>query len=143
MSVPDSPIRYLTALHNEATSKLDYFILGATLAICAYLAQTNPYAQLGMNEETFLLGSLLTFATSAACGYKRLEFTNQIMRMNILALRVKNPMERTLLIEQLGKNRKSHWLHLLRNYLLLFGLASYLTTKVWASYQGNGWVPVS
>lgn len=42
----------------EASQKLDHFILGATLAICAYLAQTNPYAQLGINKETFSAAQL-------------------------------------------------------------------------------------
>lgn len=71
-------------MHNEAASKLDYFILGVTLAICAYLAQTNPYAQFGVNKETFLLGSLLVFASSAVCGFKRIESTIAALRMNAL-----------------------------------------------------------
>ena len=55
MTGQQNEVQILTTMHNEALHKLDYFILGVTLAICAYLAQTNPYAQLGINKETFLL----------------------------------------------------------------------------------------
>lgn len=63
----------LKTFHNEAANELDYFILGATLAICAYLAQTNPYGRIGFTEESLLLGTFLLFVCSAACGFKRIE----------------------------------------------------------------------
>lgn len=137
-----NPILLLKTTHNEATSKLDYFILGVTLAICAYLAQTNPYAQLDINKETFLLGSLLVFAASAICGFKRIESTIAAIRMNALALEEPDPQMRAYFIMQLNERREPHNWYRARNYLLAAGLVCYLATKVWATYQNNGWIPV-
>lgn len=58
----------VSTFYNEARSELDYFLLGATLAICGYLAQTNTYGRLGVNKETFLLITLLVFAARQRCG---------------------------------------------------------------------------
>ncbi|WP_416467713.1 hypothetical protein [Pseudomonas sp. LFS044] len=128
----------------DASNKLDQFILGATLAICAYLAQTNPYAPFGLNEETMLLVSLLTFASSAAFGFWRIEAKIAIMFANAQALDADEP-EGIEAHRSVGLSfiRKSvlhyHW----RNILLLAGLASYVGTKIWASYQSSGWIPVN
>jgi len=135
-------VKQLTTMHNEAASKLDYFILGVTLAICTYLAQTNPYAQLGINEETFLLGSLLVFATSAICGFKRIESTIAALRMNAAALEERDPNLRAFCLQKLRDRRESHNWYVLRNYLLAAGLLCYLATKVGASYQNTGWILV-
>ena len=135
-------VKQLTTMHNEAASKLDYFILGVTLAICAYLAQTNPYAQLGINKETFLLGSLLVFAISAVCGFKRIESTIAALRMNAAALEERDPNLRAFCLQKLRDRRESHNWYVLRNYLLAAGLLCYLATKVWASYQNTGWILV-
>ncbi|MCQ6258394.1 hypothetical protein [Pseudomonas sp. Q11] len=143
MSGQPSPVLQLKVAHNEAASKLDYFILGVTLAICAYLAQTNPYAQLGVNKETFLLGSLLVFATSAICGFKRIESTIAALRMNAVALEEPNPQVRAYCIMKLNERRESHWWYKARNLLLAAGLLCYLATKVWDTYQSHGWITVS
>ncbi len=136
-------IERLTIQHQEAASKLDYFILGVTLAICAYLAQTNPYAQLGMNKETFLLGSLLVFSVSSVCGFKRLEGVVRVLKANTLALQEENPVkaDMKLLVTQQFSDRTVTYYHA-RNILLLLGLVCYIITKVWAAYQNNGWIPV-
>lgn len=138
-----STVQLLTTMHNEAASKLDYFILGVTLAICAYLAQTNPYAQLGANKETFLLGSLLVFAASAICGFKRIESSIAALRMNAAALEAPTAEIRAHCLQRLRERRESHLWYMVRNYLLGIGLLSYLTTKVWATYQSNGWIIAS
>lgn len=125
----------------EASNKLDYFILGATLAICAYLAQTNPYAQIGANKETYLLISLLVFAVSAACGFWRIEAKIAIMNANAHALGAETEAEHDAHRFTGAKyGRKSIRYYTLRNYLLVVGLLCYLATKVWATYQHNGWV---
>ncbi|WP_032828711.1 MULTISPECIES: hypothetical protein [unclassified Pseudomonas] len=142
MSGQQNPVQLLTTMHNEAASKLDYFILGVTLAICAYLAQTNPYAQIGVNKETFLLGSLLVFATSAICGFKRIESTIAALRMNAAALEEKDPQLRAYCLQRLRDSRESHHWYKVRNYLLATGLLCYLATKVWDSYQSHGWISV-
>jgi hypothetical protein len=134
MSESQSRIDQLTTLHNEAASKLDYFILGATLAICAYLAQTNPYGQVGINEETFLLLSLLIFAASATCGFKKIESGISALRMNAVALGYPDEQGRAYLVSKIRKDNTSYHWYQGRNFLLLLGLACYLVTKVSASY---------
>lgn len=135
-------IELLTTLHKEAANKLDYFILGATLAICAYLAQTNPYGRIGINAETFLLGSLLIFATSAICGFKRIESTVTSLGLNIFALQHEDPATREYFISLLKERKTPSRYYVARNYLLMLGLLTYLITKVWAAYQNNGWIPL-
>jgi len=130
----------LTMFHNEALHKLDYFILGATLAICGYLAQTNPYGKLGVNKETFLLGSLLIFAASAVLGFKRIEATIITIRMNAFALEPESRPLRSYFLAQLRKDNTANNYYKARNYLLFAGLICYLATKVWAAYQCSGCV---
>lgn len=139
----NAKIERLSTQHLDASSKLDYFTLGATLAICAYLAQTNPYSKLGINKETFMLVSLLIFAVSAVCGFKRLEVVVRALRANALALKEEAPLIRDLklLITQKITLRASLYYHA-RNILLATGLICYLATKVWATYQNNGWILV-
>lgn len=132
-----------TASYNEASHKLDYFILGVTLAICAYLAQTNPYGQLGLNKETFLLGSLLVFAASAICGFKRIENTISLMGFNTIWLQqLEEERRRTLMKKISDGNYGGGRYYKIRNYLLFAGLLCYLAAKVWATYQNNGWIPI-
>jgi len=135
-------VKHLATTYNEAVSKLDYFILGVALAVCAYLAQTNPYAKLGANKETFLLASLLVFASSAVCGFKRIEAMNKAIRMNALALGQPEPQARAYYLEKIRKEPNAQRWYAARNYLLAAGLLCYLATKVWAAYQNNGWIPV-
>ncbi|WP_207265154.1 hypothetical protein [Pseudomonas sp. GW101-3H06] len=135
-------VKHLTTTYNEAVSKLDYFILGVTLAICAYLAQTNPYAKLGANKETFLLASLLVFASSAVCGFKRIEAMNKAIRMNAVALEQPEPQARAYFLDRLNKEPAAQRWYAARNYLLGAGLFCYLATKVWAAYQNTGWILV-
>lgn len=137
-------IERLTTQHLEASSKLDHFILGVTLAICAYLAQTNPYAQLGLNKETFLLVSLLIFTASAICGFKRLETVVRTLRANTLALKEQEPLKRDLMLlaTQQITQRASQYYHA-RNFLMLLGLLCHTSTKVLAAYQHTGWIMVS
>ena len=143
MSGQPSTARQLITMHNEAATKFDYFILGVTLAICAYLAQTNPYAALSANKETFLLGSLLVFAASAICGFKRIESSIAMLRMNAAALEEPNRMYRAMFLKELRNSRESHRWYVARNYLLFTGLLCYLTTKVWAAQQNTGWIMIS
>jgi hypothetical protein len=135
-------IDLLNSMHKEAASKLDYFILGATLAICAYLAQTNPYGKIAINKETFLLVSLLIFSASAMCGFKRLEALIVHLQLNVIALNEGNPAYRQWLLLNLKDRREPSVYYRARNCLLVLGLIVYLATKVWAAYQSNGWTSV-
>jgi len=135
-------IQRVTTMYNEAAHKLDYFILGANLAICAYLAQTNPYGNVGFNKETFLLVSLLVFAASAAFGLKRIESALFLMRTNVFILNQTDPVRLQTLHKQFRENKGPTYAKL-RNALLLVGLFCYVATKVWATYQNSGWILVS
>ncbi|NWF13505.1 hypothetical protein HX785_07395 [Pseudomonas reactans] len=130
----------------EAADKLDYFMLGMTLAICAYLAQTNPYAPVEINKETFLLLSLLIFAGSAFFGFLRLEVTEKVLSANLRALEAHEKDETQKAESHLAKAgdyiRKAKTYYKIRNLLLFAGLICYIGTKVWATYQNNGWIPV-
>lgn len=53
------------------------------VAVCGYLAQSNPYAKVSWNLPTLYLLSLLFFAAAAFCGYKRLEQTIQVLKHNV------------------------------------------------------------
>ncbi|MDI3356382.1 hypothetical protein MO767_18825 [Pseudomonas sp. UYIF39] len=125
----------------DGANKLDHFIMGISVAICAYLAQTNPYAQLGVNKETFLLLSLLIFAASCACGFQKLEARSQLALTNASALGASSGGQRAMWLERgaLHNKRCQNYNHI-RNYLLLTGLLCYLVTKVWATYQNTGWI---
>lgn len=137
-------IERVTTQYNEAAHKLDYFILGATLAICAYLAQTNPYGQLDINKETFLLGSLLVFAVSAACGLRRIESAITLIRINVFILNQADPKARERLHAKFSIEAEKGLVYgKFRNSLLAIGLLCYVSTKVWDAYQSHGWIIVS
>jgi hypothetical protein len=63
------------------------------LAICAYLAQTNTYAKIGLNQQTFLLGTLLIFGVNAFFGFRRIEsglhVVSTTVTFNVLKLATK------------------------------------------------------
>ncbi|WP_447959862.1 hypothetical protein [Pseudomonas farris] len=115
-----------------------------TEATDTYLAQTNPYGQLGLNKETFLLGSLLVFAVSAILGFKRLEAKVTFLFDNAEALQTPDRALRSkvLLGLRTTNNTRAVRLYKYRNITLLLGLVCYVITKVWAAYQNNGWIPV-
>jgi len=124
----------ITAFHNEAAIKLDYFLLGATLAICGYLAQTNPYGQIGLNEETFLLATLLVFVASAMAGFKCIETNISLLRKNADALEIPDLAVRHHYLSQLRSDRTAHNYYTAKKYLLVAGLVCYVATKVWVCY---------
>ncbi|MNH40827.1 hypothetical protein D3C79_1022060 [compost metagenome] len=96
-----------------------------------------------MNKETFLLGTLLVFAASAVCGFKRIEACVDSIRVNAMALQQENPLYRERLLEYVRERKTAERYYLARNYLLAAGTICYLVTKVWATYQSNGWIAVN
>lgn len=127
----------------ESNYKLDYFILGVSLAVCAYLAQTNPYSPVGFNEPTFLLLSLLVFSASSICGFRRIEARTQHTLASANALKAVSGGDRAAWFAEgnMYRLRCMKFYHY-RNRLLLSGFVCYLATKVWATYQSHGWIPV-
>lgn len=125
-------------MHSEEMGQFDRFVLGATLAGCAYLGQTIPYGQVGMNVSTLFLFSLLILGMSAYFGFKRIEVVLMARRANsnFLHLHETNrPMEAHLaggVLERAAARTETYYR--LRNWTLLLGFVVYVATKVLATY---------
>jgi len=124
--------------YSQESGQFDRFVLGATLAGCAYLGQTIPYGQLGYNIETMYLYSLLVLSISAAMGFKRIEYTLNTAKGNSKYLHA-------LETRDLKGAAAYHGLMLMwadstgfyyriRNITLILGFACYVATKVFAAY---------
>jgi hypothetical protein len=124
--------------YREAQDKFDMYVLGAVLAICAYLGQSMPYARLGINAESMFLLSLLTFVTSAYFGFRRIELMIVGYRLNhsyLDALEKRNQQEAAWCrqaLDEVGPKTSSsyNW----RNRLMFVGLVFFVTGKYWAVY---------
>lgn len=129
--------RWLKA-HHEASDKMDYFMLGAILAICAYLAQTNTYAKIGLNQQTFLLGTLLIFGVSAFFGFRRIESGLHVVKHNGDYIRCFETGDKEgaracshLMNEESVKTGVFYrW----RNYTLVAGFVCFIASKVAGQY---------
>lgn len=102
---------------------------------------------MALNKETFLLLSLFIFAGSAAFGFLRLEATEKVLTANLRALEA-HEKDKTQKAERHLEDAgnylsRAKTYYRTRNYLLLAGLVCYIGTKVWATYQNAGWIPVS
>lgn len=71
----------------QAVEKFDYFVLGITGALCAYISQTYRPVQLGMNSGTLELVALALLIFSAISGFKRIENTIEVTLLNHRLLR--------------------------------------------------------
>ncbi|MCF7535379.1 hypothetical protein [Pseudomonas petrae] len=126
----------------EESAKLDQFLLGATMAVCAYLAQNNVYMPIGMNRSTVMIGCMLIFATSAALGFMRLNTVVKVYQENAKLVGADNTEDETDYKDEcqrllLSSRRYGH----IRNVLLFIGLAYYIAAKVGASYYCQGCMP--
>lgn len=126
----------------EKSDTIDHFLLGVTAAICAYLAQTNAYAPIGLNRETFLLLSLLVFALSAGFGLMRLQSTVSILHTNSKLSHASEEKQPSIYEKANTQLKKAIRYNHVRNALLIAGLICYILTKLISSYQNNGWIPV-
>ena len=82
----------------QAVEKFDYFILGVTGALCAYISQVYKPAQVGLNPGTLELLALLLLVASAVAGFRRVENTIQVTSLNHRYLRAQE--ERGVLISK-------------------------------------------
>jgi hypothetical protein len=73
----------------QATEKFDYFVLGLTGALCAYISQQYEPSKIGLNPGTLELTALLIFVFAAIVGFKRIEKTMALSRLNHRCLRAK------------------------------------------------------
>jgi len=71
----------------QGAEKFDYFVLGVTGALCAYISQTYTPEKLGLNPGTLELLSLVLLVCAAAAGFKRVETVIEITRLNHWVLR--------------------------------------------------------
>jgi hypothetical protein len=124
-------------IYLEAVSRFDHFVMGATLAVCAYLAQSNPYDKIGLNIPTSYLVSLLLFGGAAFCGFKRLEKVVMTLRHNVDLLDAQERRKSSVsLLRDVthAASKSSHRYYMARNLLLLLGFVVYIATKVASSY---------
>jgi hypothetical protein len=73
--------------YRQAVEKFDYFILGVTGALCAYISQVYKPAQVGLNPGTLELLALLILVAAAVTGFRRVESTIQVTSLNHRYLR--------------------------------------------------------
>lgn len=131
-------------LHQSASTEsmgFDRFILGATLAACAYMAQTIPFGPLGHNIETMYLWTLAVMAAAAFFGFKRIEAVIEMVKYNSQYLadletgKVKT--EERFDRYQVALKSKSHRtlsFYKARNTTLFMSFTCYVATKVFATY---------
>jgi disulfide bond formation protein DsbB len=65
----------------QAAERFDYFVLGVTGALCAYLSQSYKPVKLGCNPSSLELVTLLLFVLAAIAGFRRIE---QVIYANLL-----------------------------------------------------------
>lgn len=90
----------------DAQVKFDYFVLGVVGALCAFIGQSFVPSRLGWNHGTMELTSLLMFVGAAIAGFRRIESTNKLMRMNSQYLRMQE--EKGALVPNLGSPAINH-----------------------------------
>jgi len=71
----------------QGAEKFDYFVLGVTGALCAYISQTYAPEKLGLNSGTIELLSLVLLVCAAVAGFKRVETAIEVTRLNHWLLR--------------------------------------------------------
>ena len=77
------------SIHNywgQSSEKFDYFITGATGALCAYLFQTFQPAKIYFSPDTLELLSLLILIATVFAGFKRIENIVETYRHNHISL---------------------------------------------------------
>ena len=133
--------RDMYTAYREAQEKFDMYVLGAVLAICAYLGQTMPYARIGLNPESLFLVSLLLFVGSAYCGFKRMEYSIVHFRLNHQYLDALEKQDRQYAVvarSALDRNApKVQRYYRLRNSFMLLGLVAFVAGKYWAVYANT------
>ena len=72
----------LYGTHQEVSQKFDYFVLGATGAVCAYILQTFRPQRIAMSPNTLELVAVLLLVASVFAGFRRIESTVSIARGN-------------------------------------------------------------
>lgn len=129
----------LHKIYIDASSKSDHFLLGAIVAACAYLAQSNPYALIGTNPQTLFLVSLIVLGLAGIFAHMRVEQAVQVLKFNAMYLRgqeelnMQNALEARMLADKYstltGISRR------IRNLMMMLGFLLYVGAKLWTAYQ--------
>lgn len=126
-------------IYFEADSKANHFLLGAIVAACAYLAQSNPYAPLGLNPQTLFLVDLLVLSLAAFFAYRRIENAVQVVKFNAIFLQKRETGDQVAsqsARELGGKYSYSTTIdRRVRNALIALGFFLYVGAKVWLAYS--------
>ena len=76
--------------YREGLQRFEYFIVGVSLALCAYVGQTLHPEKLGLlSAYTIEVVSLALLVVSAVAGFKRIESLIQLSRLNAQQLNAK------------------------------------------------------
>jgi len=131
-------------LHQHASTEsanFDRFVLGATMAACAYLAQTMPFGPIGVNVSTMYLATLFMMALSATFGFLRIEATITTLNVNSKYLHMietgqfhdtSTRQYAYAAVEKVADRTKT--MYVLRNLTMLISFVCYVATKVYATY---------
>ena len=126
-------------IYVEADSKVDHFVLGAIVAACAYLAQSNPYSPLGVNPQTLFLIDLLALSLAAFFSYRRIENAVQVYKFNATFLQARETGDAVAFLggrDLAEKYAKATILNRhLRNAFIALGFFLYVGAKVWLAYS--------
>lgn len=74
--------------YRPASEKFDYFIVGLTGALCAYISQTFSIDPISFSPQSLELVSLLVLVLSMVAGFKRIEMSLIATRYNAHTLRI-------------------------------------------------------
>lgn len=134
----DPRIKDLDSDASSRSMSFDQFVLGATLAGLAYLAQTQTYENLGWNASTLSLGPLILLALSAWLGFKRIECTIHLLRCNARYLELcaqhgrRDDSEALDMLNDIDE--RTGIFYRLRNRAVLLAVVSYVVVKVAITY---------
>ena len=132
-------IQTLNDTYYKGTMGFDQFELGATLAACAYLAQTATYDRIGWNASTLQLVPLLALGLTAFFGFKRIESSIQTIKLNSAYLQLctdyagnKFPDQRS---DVQRESDRSSFYYGLRNKFILLSFVVFVSVKILMKYD--------
>lgn len=67
---------------HQGSQRFDYFVLGVSIALCAYIGQTISPQKLGWSPNSLEVASVIFLIISAFCGFKRIEARIRMDELN-------------------------------------------------------------
>lgn len=131
----------LHKVHSDAKDKFDHFVLAIIIAVVAFLVKDLNFKPLGSNPETIYLLSLVVFSFSAFFGFKRIEYSLEIYRLNyrlLLYSETEKP-EKAKQVENLIQTSIQTTLNLSKYRNLLFGMGvfCFFSGRLMSAYVGT------